>query len=144
MLPLKFAAEQQALGLDWLSMGFKARREAKRLRARAEADPAIRRSWLLLHAAVFVGFQKEGVGPDAHEPSMWRSIFEEFEGQAPSRQELEWWRTVCIRSQSADGWVVQLTGQYHQQMLPVLAAMIEAIDAMLPEAAVGPSSERYP
>ena len=137
-------AARRALGLDWLPMGFKTRREAKRLRAKAEADPAIRKSWLLLHDAAFVGFQMEGVGPDAHEPSMWRSIFEEFEAQAPSRQELEWWRTVCARGQSVDGWIVQLTGQYHQQMLPVLAAMIEAIDAMLPEAAVGPSSERYP
>ena len=117
-------------------MGFlKTRREAKRLRAKAEADPAIRDGWVRLHDTVFVGFQFEGVKPYNYEPRFWRDVFGEFEGRVARRQELEWWRAMCVGRQSVmcpGGW------------LPAIAAMTDAIDAMLPEAADGPGSERYP
>lgn len=119
-------------------MGFlKTRREAKRLRAKAEADPAIRDGWVTFHDTVFVGFQVEGVKPYNYEPLYWRGMFGEFEfeGRVACRQELEWWRAMCVIKQSAmcpGGW------------LPAIAAMTDAIDAMLPEIADGPSSERYP
>ena len=113
----------------------KTRRQAKRLRARAEADPAVRETWVRRHDAIFMGFQVAGVGPNAYEPSSWQAMFEEFEGGPPSRQELEWWRAACVIRQSVmcpGGW------------LPAIAAMIDAIDEALPDAADGPSNERYP
>ena len=117
-------------------MGFlKTRRDAKRMRAKAEADPAVRDSWVKRDDAILLGFQVSGVGTNASEPSSWQAMFEEFEGGPPCRQELEWWRAVCVMRQSGvcpGGW------------LPAIAAMIDAIDAALPDAAVGPSSERYP
>lgn len=113
----------------------KTRRLAKRLRGRAEADPAIRDSWMRAHDAIFVGFQVGGVGPNAYDHATWRAMFEEYEGGPPSRQELEYWRAICeIRRSAAcpGGW------------LPAITAMIDVIDELLPEAAVGPSNERYP
>ena len=113
----------------------KTRREAKRLRAKAETDPAIRDGWVRFHDVVFVGFQVEGVKPYNYELPFWRGVFEEFEGLVACRQELEWWRAMCVMRQSVmcpGGW------------LPAIAAMTDAIDAMLPEAPDGPSSEHYP
>ena len=130
-------AQSVRLGcLELDSMGvLKTRRQAKRLRARAEADRAVRDSWVRRHDAIFMGFQVAGVGPNAYEPSSWCEMFRDFDGGPPSRQELEWWRAMCgLRSSRMipGGW------------LPAIAAMIDAIDAMLPEAVVGPSPERYP
>ena len=110
-------------------------RDGKRLRAKAKADPAVRDSWVRRHDAIFTGLQVPGIGPNIYEPSSWRAMFEEFEGGPPCRQELEWWRAACVMKQSITcppAW------------FPAIAAMIDAIDAMLPDAADGPSSERYP
>ena len=88
-----------------------------------------------MHDAIFTGLQVPGIGPNIYEPSSWRAMFEEFEGGPPCRQELEWWRAACVMKQSITrppAW------------FPAIAAMIDAIDAMLPDAADGPSSERYP
>ena len=110
-------------------------RDGKQLRAKAKSDPAVRESWVRRHDAIFTGLQVPGVGPNICEPSSWRAMFEEFEGGPPCRQELEWWRTACVMKQSITcppAW------------FPAIAAMIDAIDAMLPDAADGPSSESYP
>ena len=114
---------------------WKTRRQAKRLRARAEADRAVRDDWVKRHDAIFMGFQVAGVGPNAYEPSSWCEMFRDFDGGPPRRQELEWWRAMCVIRQS----VICPTG-----WLPAIAAMTNATDAMLPEAADGPSSECYP
>lgn len=123
---------------------FKQRRIAKRLLARAEADPAIRADWMQAHKMLFIGFQVAGVGPNAHDPDHWRDSFKDCLGfhdkdsgdSSPTRQELEWWRAMCEHRRSIKmcpgGW------------LPALNAMIAACDSMLPAALVGPSSERYP
>ena len=117
-------------------MGFlKTRRDAKRLRAKAEADSAVRDSWVRRQDAIFMTFEVSGVGSNAYEPSSWRTMFEEFEGGPPCRQELEWWRAGCVMRQS---------GVCPGEWLPAFAAMIDAIDAVLPDAAIGPSNERYP
>ena len=100
-------------------------RAANRLRKRAKADPAIRDSWISLYYSVMTEPR-----PDAHMPSTWRSVFEEFEGGPPCRQELEWWRAM-----------------YMMNLAPrtrlMYTASAEAIKEMLPEAPVGPSDERY-
>lgn len=101
-------------------------REANRLRKRGKADPAIRASWISLYYSVATE-----VRTGAHVPSTWRSLFENFEGGPPCRQELEWWRAM-----------------YSMNLAPrsrlIYTASVEAINEMLPDAAGGPSDEHYP
>ena len=56
---------------------FKQRRIAKRLLARAEADPAIRADWMQAHKMLLIGFQVAGVGPNAHDPDHWQDSFKD-------------------------------------------------------------------
>ena len=120
----------------WFMWIFKARREAwreeRRLRHKAKADPAIRGSWRWLYDTALVEVRAR-----PHEPSTWRSAFEKCEGGPPCRQELEWWRAMCMLQHRYR--MVDTMG-----LLPQVAAMVKAIDEMLPDAPDGPSDESYP
>lgn len=113
----------------------KERRLAKRLRAKAEADPAVRDSWMRRHDLIFIGFQAAGIGPNAYNSTAYRAMLEEHKDGPPSRQELEYSRSMCEIRGSA---------LCPRAWLPAIAAIIEAIDEMLPYAAAGPSNARYP
>lgn len=114
----------------------KQRKEAKRLRSRAEADPAIRDAWVKSHDLIFVGFQVAGVGPNAWRTDTWvEHLSSSSMVPDPTRQELEWWSAMCrLRLSSTGcpgGWKV------------ALEAMIEAVDHLLPDAPDGPGEESY-
>lgn len=84
---------------------------------------------------MFTGFQAEGIGSNAYNSTTWRAMLEERENVPPCRQELEYWRAMCEIRRSA---------LCPRSWRPAIAAIIEAIDEMLPYATVGPSNVRYP
>ena len=100
--------------------------EGNRLRKRGRADPAIRDSWIRLYFSVMTE-----VRPRSHEPSTWRSLFEELEGGPPCRQELEWWRAMYMMNLDPRNRLMY-------------TASAEAAIKMLPDAPDGPSDESYP
>lgn len=121
-----------------IGKSLKIRREAKAMHDKATNDPAIREVWIGISQMVFVMWQKEGVGPEAHSPSTWVASFTEMGPLAdkpPTRQELEYWKAVCdLRMR---------TPLFPPDWLAPIQAMIAAADILLEDAVVGPSSERY-
>jgi len=112
------------------------RRDAKRLRAKAKADPAVRTSWIDWEKRLFIGFQVAGVGPNASDKAMYVEWWREIEDGPPNRQELEWLRAVLALRAS-----VPLCPP---DWLLAMDAMQDAIEEILPGAAFGPSKVRYP
>ena len=112
----------------------KLRRAMRRLRERAEADPAIRAVWIKCHDALFVGAQVGGFGPNSHDPSCWVDIVGSIGDRPPNRQELEWWKAMCMG---------RLAAPCPREWEVVIGATVQAITSMFADAAVGPSDERY-